>query len=285
MSKLLDDLDTLGWSLPSSGFDSGEVDYPEAARSALDEIEDRSPWFVARNGVIEDLLQRGGGAEALVEVGAGNGTVAAHLERCGLDVLAVEPSELGAANCRRRGLTTVAATLQDLQLPGRSVPAVGCFDVLEHLGDPRPLVEEVHRVLAPGGLFLVTVPAFAALWSQVDEVSGHHRRYRTSSLDDLVRPAGFVPVARSYYFSTGVPYSLAFRALPYRAGRRHGEDEVTAAMADELDPSGRLAPALVHTTAAVERRLIRRGRSVPFGSSLGAVYVKRSGLTPTIRVT
>ena len=38
------------------------------------------------------------------------------------------------------------------------------LDVLEHIDDDRGMLAEMHRVLAPGGTLLVTVPAFPFLW-------------------------------------------------------------------------------------------------------------------------
>ena len=48
--------------------------------------------------------------------------------------------------------------LTRLSFSDRSLDAVLCFDVLEHVPQYRKAFSEVHRVLAPGGLFLFTVP-------------------------------------------------------------------------------------------------------------------------------
>lgn len=273
MGALLTDLTERGWQPPADD-DADAVDYPDMSRELLDDIEDASPWFGVRNQVIDTLLERVGRPEALVEVGAGNGTVAAHLRATGIDVIAVEPSAIGAANCTRRGLDTIARALEDLHLPDACLPAIGVFDVIEHLEHPEPLLREAHRVLRPGGLLVVTVPALPLLWSQVDEYSGHHVRYRRATLDRLVTPVGFRREACSYFFALGIPFALVHRAVPYRLGHRRTDTDIALGAIDELNPSGRFAPVVIRLGGAIEAALIARRIRLPAGTSLGAVYRK-----------
>lgn len=51
--------------------------------------------------------------------------------------------------------------LMALSLPSDSVDLVVCLDVLEHVPDPARALEEIARVLAPGGMAIVTFPFFA----------------------------------------------------------------------------------------------------------------------------
>jgi SAM-dependent methyltransferase len=54
--------------------------------------------------------------------------------------------------------TFVAASADLLPFQDGSIDVVVCFQVLEHLPDPQDFVREVQRVLAPGGVFLLTTP-------------------------------------------------------------------------------------------------------------------------------
>ena len=87
-------------------------------------------------------------------------------------------------------------------------------DVIEHVDDDLLALREVHRVLAPGGYALITVPAFESLWGLQDEVAHHKRRYRMRPLLELVSAAGLTTV-RSYHFNylLFVPIFLARNAI------------------------------------------------------------------------
>ncbi len=275
MGSLITELSAQGWLPPAADGDGVLVDYPDEARAPLNEIEDVSAWFTTRNRIIDTLLDRVDRPSALVEIGAGNGSVAAYLQSTGIDVVAVEPGAAGAANSRRRGVVTFNQSLEALHLPDEAVPAIGAFDVLEHLDDPAAVVREAHRVLAPGGLLVLTVPAFPLLWGQIDDFSGHHLRYRLASLDALVEPIGFSRAACSYFFTLGLPFSLLNRALPYRLGRRQSDEELIEGSLRELNSPNPAVGAVIRWAGVVEAMLVARRIRLPLGTSLGAVYRRR----------
>jgi SAM-dependent methyltransferase len=70
-------------------------------------------------------------------------------------------------------------------LPDGSLDYVTALDVLEHTPDDRAVVDGFHRLLKPGGVALVTVPASMALWSDWDVVLHHYRRYSRPQLKAL----------------------------------------------------------------------------------------------------
>jgi predicted SAM-dependent methyltransferase len=51
---------------------------------------------------------------------------------------------------------------------------IGAFDVLEHLEKPELLLDEIYRVLMPGGTFVCSVPAYQWLFSDFDIFDGTH---------------------------------------------------------------------------------------------------------------
>lgn len=97
---------------------------------------------------------------SVLDIGAGSGGMAADLLAAGVDVIAIEPFREGARLVAALGVASVHGQLRDLSLPTSAVPAAGYFDVIEHIADPHPELSEALRVLEPGGLLLVTVPAF-----------------------------------------------------------------------------------------------------------------------------
>lgn len=253
------------------------VDFPDDALPLLAGLEDQSLWFQARNDLILDSLRRfAPGVTAVWDVGAGNGSASRHLQRVGIGAVAVEPSEAGASAAALRGVSSVVCgTLQSLHLPSTSLPSIGMFDVIEHLAEPSLLLDEAARVLQPGGVVLVTVPASMRLWSQADEVSGHHTRYDVRSLDAVMASSGFTPLHRApRFFSATLPLYLA-RTRPYNRGVRQPNDAVIQALEGELGPRSGLVDRVGRGVLAVERVVARIAR-LPFGTSVLGVYRRAS---------
>jgi 2-polyprenyl-3-methyl-5-hydroxy-6-metoxy-1,4-benzoquinol methylase len=62
----------------------------------------------------------------------------------------------------------VAGSLE--QLAGRQFDVITAFDVMEHSDAPEPLIEKLHSLLSPGGVFLVTVPNGRTLYEKHNRV-------------------------------------------------------------------------------------------------------------------
>ena len=73
-------------------------------------------------------------------------------------------------------------------------------------------------MLRPGGLLVVLVPAWPALWSDRDERAGHLRRYRSRGLRELVESAGFAVVEQRGYQFVLLPAIAANRVASNRWG-------------------------------------------------------------------
>lgn len=127
----------------------------------------------------------------ILDVGCGPGNTLRRLQPWG-QTFGAEYSEVGLAVARRRGLgRLVAADSVRLPFPPESMDCVLALDVIEHVADDAAALREAYRVLRPGGVLLVTVPAFMALWRSHDELYGHHRRYSKAGLLAAVGAAGF----------------------------------------------------------------------------------------------
>lgn len=249
--------------------DGTDISYPEAGFDVLGLDGGHGFWFDHRFEVVLDLLRQEG-VTGLWDIGAGTGSMSVRLSQGGIDVVAVEPLRSGAEASARNGITSFCGTLQDLQLPDGCLPAIGMFDVLEHLEHPEQLLKEVHRVLRPDGILVVTVPALQWLWGDEDDVVGHYRRYRRPSLDETVCAAAFHPLASQYLFASLVPAAAVLRAFPYSLGRRKSQADVLATMKRQLN-----APPFVDRGM---RWLLRAERAasgavpLPVGLSIAATF-------------
>lgn len=100
----------------------------------------------------------------LLEIGTGAGFFLKAAERAGWSVAGVELSSEGAAFARDRlGLEIRQEAAESLTFPARTFDVAVMFDVIEHLFDPKAVLEAIGRVLKPGGLLLITTPNFDAL--------------------------------------------------------------------------------------------------------------------------
>jgi SAM-dependent methyltransferase len=65
-----------------------------------------------------------------------------------------------------------------------------CLNALEHIEDDRQALRGMASILAPGGVVVVIVPAFPALYGPIDRNLGHCRRYSRGSIARLAASTG-----------------------------------------------------------------------------------------------
>ena len=148
----------------------------------------------------------------------------------------------------------------------RSFDGLVSFDVLYHawVADDRAAMRELARVVRPGGLLLVRVPALKVLWGAHDEAVHSRHRYTMGELRALLEGAGLEVMRISYCNSILFPLLLVRRTLD-RLASRHGSDV-------EFLP----APLewLFRHFLLVEADLLRLGLTLPVGASLVALARK-----------
>jgi ubiquinone/menaquinone biosynthesis C-methylase UbiE len=132
---------------------------------------------------------------------------------------------LGDDNVRKGSCTA-------LPLPDSSVDVLTALDVIEHVEDDRTALREFLRVVRPGGLAVITVPALMALWSDWDVTLRHFRRYSKNSLLKIIPPE-FEILHTNYINVAALPLVLAirkWRGLKSRFGMKtdvRSEDKIS----------------------------------------------------------
>lgn len=195
-----------------------EVSYPSGGNDRCFEIEDKSFWFQHRNACIIELVKKfpPRGKGPIFDVGGGNGFVAKGLTDAGWDVVLVEPGSGGARNAKKRGLQhVVCATTKSAGFKPGCTPAIGVFDVVEHIENEQAILRHLYELLEPGGMFYLTVPAFSFLWSRHDLYAGHFRRYYCATLCNNLKKIGFTIHFSSYFFSFLLFIILIQRCFPF----------------------------------------------------------------------
>lgn len=169
------------------------------------DLADHFGALAGRKGVLNagrlDRLPVPAPGQKLLDVGCGDGQFGAEAQQRGWEPYGVELNPPAAKRARERGLTMVEGLLQDAELPSAPFDLVTAWDVIEHVPEPRPFVERLASLVAPGGLLVVTTlnrrslvaRAFRGRWSMVavDHFTYWDARSLTKAFDDTgLRPVG-----------------------------------------------------------------------------------------------
>ena len=75
-------------------------------------------------------------------------------------------------------------------MPGKGFDCIVASNVVEHIEDDVRVLSNFRRLLSPGGVILILVPAHRFLYSSLDRHLSHFRRYRKADLENLARQTG-----------------------------------------------------------------------------------------------
>jgi SAM-dependent methyltransferase len=205
--------------------------YDSRAHRRLDELQESSFWFRGRNKLLQFALTAYfPQAKNMMEIGCGTGYVLSGVSK-------IKPGmRLTGAEIHLSGLQLARARLPEaelIQMDARKIPfahefdVIGIFDVLEHIEEDAAVLREMHRALKADGGLILTVPQHRWLWSKVDEISYHERRYSREELTMKVETAGFKVIWATSFVTFLLPFIVLSR-LRWRPGTDTGKglDEV-----------------------------------------------------------
>lgn len=242
-----------------------EVSYPNDGQVWLD-LDRPGWWFVSRTRWVMDCLSRASRPGAIWDIGGGIGIMADLLESAGSPpVVVVEPLRASAEVAARHRPNVFAAKLEDVGLAKGSLPAASLFDVLEHVPQPVPLLRVIRDLMDARSPLLVTVPAHPRLWSRIDVLSGHHRRYTVESLERELRAGGFRVAHIRHIFTSLMPAAWLARRLP-----RSTPDEIVLAHEREMLQPNWALDRVLQAVMGIERMAARFVR-IPAGTSIVAL--------------
>jgi ubiquinone/menaquinone biosynthesis C-methylase UbiE len=165
---------------------------------------------------------------------------------------------------QRTGCTIVEGSVEALPFGNGTFDALISADVICQIPDGARALAEFERVVRPGGVVVITVPALEWLRSYHDETCETRHRYSARELAAQLRAAKLVPEYVTYRNFTVLP-ALAVRRklLP----RPNGASDV------QLYP--RPVEAAFNGLMAIEHAWMSRHLRFPIGSSVFAVARKR----------
>jgi SAM-dependent methyltransferase len=203
----------------------------------------------------------------IADVGCSTGYLLADLRAAHPDAELIG-IDLVAAGLRKAHREVPAARLLHadacaLPLVDASLHAVVSANLLEHVPDDGRALREMARVLRPGGVAAIVVPAGPRTYDYYDRFLGHERRYARGELASRCAQAGLEPVDEMPIAASLYP---AFWAVKKRNRARYGHLRGAALEA-------RVAADIEHTRDSragrlvwrIEHRLARAGVRFPFG--------------------
>lgn len=166
------------------------------------ELYEKHWWWRARTELIVETLRRlepPNGWERILDIGCGDGLFFPRLREFG-EVEGVEPfSDLLNPDNPDRSHIYVCPFDHNFQ-PKKQYSLILMLDVLEHLRDPVGALRHVRDLLQPGGIVLITVPAFMTIWTNHDVVNHHFTRYIKDQLRSVSAKAGFRIIRMRYLY-------------------------------------------------------------------------------------
>lgn len=202
------------------------------------------PRHYYRENRILDVISRLSAKGRLLDVGCGTGSLIMQLAHRGYEVHGVDMSE----ECVRRTSENLRlfvpedhidikkGSAEKIDYPEGHFDIVIAAEVLEHVEKDDLTVREIHRVIKPGGVCVITVPANPALWDVSDDMAGHKRRYSKRALLSLFTAASFqvervsflgFPLMRLYH-------RMVFLRWAEYAGKKRGGDLFREGMATRV---------------------------------------------------
>ncbi len=188
-----------------------------------------NPALLFRRRLVFFLLEliRDGSGARVIDIGCGEGTMAAALSRTypAIEIAGVDASRTGVAMARRKAIN---GRFEILDLLGENPVPAGlagwathalCSEVIEHVDDPVSLLRNVRRLLEPNARLVLTAPG--GPMSAFDCHVGHRRHYTADTLTKTLEQAGFVVdlVRRA-----GFPFHTLYRLVVIARGRKAVDD-------------------------------------------------------------
>lgn len=177
------------------------ADYDDRAHDSV--IPLQRYWQRSRFKHVTELIA---GEGAVLDVGCGSSQIIGALPS---GSIAVDILLRKLRYARRFGKPLVQGSGFQLPFPTESFPCVVCSQVIEHVPKVSPMIDELCRVLAPGGRLVLGTPDYASwVWVVLEKLYGffapggyadeHIAHYTHNELVSLFRERGFLPEENRY---------------------------------------------------------------------------------------
>ncbi len=166
------------------------------------ELENAEPFFELMRLGLRDIDfsfdPESAPVPRVLDIGCATGRLLEEFKEAGWEPVGVEVCEPAAEYARRiRGVDVRVGTLEETRFPEGHFGVVHTSHVIEHIADARGFVEEIYRVVAPGGRLVIVTPdrggfqarLFGSRWRSV--IPDHVHLFAAKGLLRLLEDVGF----------------------------------------------------------------------------------------------
>jgi hypothetical protein len=195
------------------------MDLRESQRS-INSGAARHPWELARLEVLYRLIKKyvphiRGKTKIIFDIGCGDAFFIENLAGRLLnsrfvaidtafndDMVEMYNSKIGQANIQVFN-SLEKATQNSID----KADLVFLLDVIEHIADDISFLKSLRAnpVITDNTLFVITAPAFPALFCSRDSFLGHKRRYNNNQVKNTIQKAGLKEISSGYFFFSLLP--------------------------------------------------------------------------------
>ena len=226
-------------------------------------VEDAHWWYGALRKRLKAQLEQASLPKParILDAGCGTGGNLAMLTGFG-ECIALDYALPAAAMAHERATRARISlgSAEVMPLRDAACDAVLSADVWCHAGirDVSRAAAECYRVLRPGGVLILNLPAYPKLLSQHDRAVANVRRFRQRETLALLKNVGFVVEDAHYWNSLLLPAAMASRLLPFRGHETESD----------LKASGNRFISTIASAVLETERHASRGLPLPCGLSI-----------------
>lgn len=254
---------------------SDYADYPDCGFALTDENADSSFWVSSRNRLFKNIVQRHlspTGKTKFLEIGCGTGDFVRR-------IINNESLDITGSEIYLKGLVFAKKRLPDAEfiqfdvtkgVVGTRFQIIAAFDVIEHIEDDTAAISNMFQMLDKGGVLITSVPQHMFLWSNLDVLVKHKRRYSRGELISKLRGAGFeINYATSFIFFL-FPLMLISRLFD----KKNDQVQMGSEALERRVKFPWIVNKLFDLLMRLDEGLIKLGVSLPFGGTLVVVASK-----------
>ncbi len=219
-------------------------------------------WYTARLSILKSVFEKyvSISRSKILNIGCGTGYISKEFSLYG-NVTNIDISPHALAFCKANELEYLVRG-NAIALPFRSAffDCVMAYDLLEHIKDDLYALKEMKRCLHSSGKLILTVPAFKSLWSSMDDIDEHERRYTKKNLRTSVEKAGLKVIKMSYFNTFLFPLAVSKRMIERLFNKQVSEETFLPRMHPFLN-------TMFHLIFSAEKFFLRY-LDFPFGLSI-----------------